>query len=52
MTGHYERHAAYQILAGWIRLEHAGARRREAVSFRAADDMQDLWTWILREGLA
>jgi hypothetical protein len=48
----YEQHPAYPILAAWIRLEHAGARRREAVSFRAAADMQDLWTFILREGLA
>lgn len=35
--------AAYDIFSGWIRLAHAGARRRSAVAFREAADMQDLW---------
>jgi hypothetical protein len=38
---------AYEILSAWIRLEHAGARRRQGVSFRAALDMQDLWRWVI-----
>lgn len=37
---------AYAIFSVWIRQEHRGARQRQGISFRAADDMQDLWHWI------
>lgn len=41
---------AHAIFAAWIRAEHAGARRRAGVSFRAAADMHDLWHAILAGG--
>jgi hypothetical protein len=39
---------AHAILSAWIRMEHAGARKRAGVAFRAAADMQDLWKAILQ----
>ncbi len=35
----------HAILSGWMRLCHAGARRRNAVDFMCAADMHDLWRW-------
>lgn len=44
-----ERTTVFGILSDWVRAEHVGARRRNAVSFRSAQDIQDLWAWLHAE---
>lgn len=51
-----DRSAAASLFAGWIKLCHARARRRDGAAFREAADIQDLWRWlqanVWREGAA
>ncbi len=41
-----ERVTAAAIFTGWIQDAHKAARKRSAVAFREADDLQDLWRWL------
>lgn len=44
-----EKATAARIFTGWIATSADAARRRQAVDYRAVQDLQDLWRWLHQE---